>query len=144
LKGFKLPNEDKAINSLDEKLTEAEDKAGIENDDPVSEDPREIQRRIERKIKAMRAERREKLKTLFGEFAWDHMDDEETDEEINYRLKKALAVPPEVRYQRRKEPWYFHPSSCICVTIMVMMARAARVGRMVVCLNVPTTNLQEG
>jgi hypothetical protein len=48
--------------------------------------------------------------------AWGHTTDEDmydytTQEEYDYELKQALSVPPEQRYQDRKEMLWFHDSN---------------------------------
>jgi len=65
-----------------------------------------------RKCEELRFERIRKLTEIMGyNSALEHQRDEITDFELACELEAALAVPPEVRYQREKKTWRFHESS---------------------------------
>jgi hypothetical protein len=107
LKPLKLPNEDKTFNIFNERLVEAERKLPTEKTER-KETPSEK----ERKCAELRHERVMKLAEIMGyNEALGHWRDGITDYELAWELEKALQVPPEVRYQNRKQHWQWHESS---------------------------------
>jgi hypothetical protein len=107
LKPLKLPNEDKSFNIFNNRLVEVEHKL------PAGKtDERESDSEKERKCAELRQERIMKLSQIMGyEEALSHWRDGITDYELKWELESALRVPPEVRYQKRKEHWNGHESS---------------------------------
>ena len=54
---------------------------------------------------------RAKITDAFGNKTCEDVWDSITQDESDYYLKMNLRVPPEDRYQHKKEAWYFHESS---------------------------------
>ena len=53
-----------------------------------------------------------------GHKPWDHVYDHRiTQDELDYYLKKKLRVPPEQRYQQKKQNWFFHELSYLHQTV---------------------------
>lgn len=106
MKPLKLPNEDKDTNDFLNRLENVENKKCIEKEET------DIDNEKHRKCEELRFERIKKLTEIMGyNSALEHQYDEITDFELAWELECALGVPPEVRYQRRKEYWNHHESS---------------------------------
>jgi hypothetical protein len=108
LKPLKLPNEDKAFNSIADKLAQAEQKAHITTEE---ENP---DREKARKCEELRQARIKKLMEVTGRDYFEalpYADDGITQFELDWDLEKKLQVPPEVRYQRKKQRWHIHETS---------------------------------
>ena len=54
---------------------------------------------------------RAKITDAFGNKTCEDVWDSITQDESDYYLKMNLRMPPEERYQHKKEAWYFHESS---------------------------------
>ena len=88
------------------RLEKIETKKGIKNKEREETDSEK-----EWKCAELRHERVMKLAEIIGyEEALSHWRDGITDYELKWELKKALRVPPEVRYQRRREEYLGHES----------------------------------
>ena len=59
----------------------------------------------------LRRERNDKWRKLGRRPTYEEEIKEITKEEWDYYKRKNLEVPPEQRYQKQKEHWYFHKSS---------------------------------
>ncbi len=54
----------------------------------------------------------------WGKLTNEGIDDTITQDELDYFLKANLRVPPEERYQHRKENWFFHELSYLHQTVV--------------------------
>jgi hypothetical protein len=80
----------------------------------MEESTKQTKAETDEEIAARFAELREaraKKTNAFGDKTYEYVWDNITQEELDYYMKKNLEVPPEQRYQKQKEHWYFHKSS---------------------------------
>jgi hypothetical protein len=96
-----LKSLDKPINDLSKRLDT------IELQQTIGETDAEI----ESGFAKLRLERIEKWEKLGRRPTFEEEIKEITQEEWDYYKRKNLEIPPEQRYQDKKEHWYFHESS---------------------------------
>jgi hypothetical protein len=102
-----LKREDKSVDDMhdriDDIMIESSSVAAVENDDEYYLD----QGQDPPRFFLYRQARAEKWQAT-GPHGMSDYDKTTTQDELDYRLKERLRVPPEKRYQREKEHYYFH------------------------------------